>query len=311
MRVVLLGVRGSTPAPGAEFVRYGGHTSCVAVLSDSGDAPALILDAGTGLRNLPRLLGGRPFRGDLILTHLHWDHLQGLPFCTAVDNREACTTLRLPARQDDDPAALLTRSFSPPFFPIGPDGLMGQWRFARLESGPCVTANGARVTAAPVAHKGGLTMGLRVELDGTTLAYVPDHAWCPDAPHALRRSALALAADADLLLHDGQFLAAEEKLSRSYGHSTIADAADFADACRVGALAVTHHSPDRTDDELDALSAYCKSTPQGRPIMFARQDHTLAVEPGRDPNSRPRGEPAARIAARRLDRRALADESFP
>ena len=104
MRVTFCGTRGSTPAPGPDYYRYGGHTSCVALSHDgAGDvAPQLILDAGTGLRRLPELLGDRPFRGTMLLTHLHWDHVQGLPFFTSGDRADAAarnpTTLSLPHR---------------------------------------------------------------------------------------------------------------------------------------------------------------------------------------------------------------------
>jgi ribonuclease BN (tRNA processing enzyme) len=249
----------------------------MAVLADDADAPTLVLDAGTGLRGLSRLLHSAPFHGDIVLTHLHWDHLQGLPFCTSVDDPQAATTLHVPARRDDDPLHLLSRTLSPPFFPIAPDGLLGEWHYQPLQSGTFTTRDGARVTAAPVAHKGGLTLGLRVELRGATLAYVPDHAWNADTPHASRQSALELAAGADLLLHDGQFLASEGERSRSYGHSTIEGAAGFADACEVGMLALTHHAPYRTDADLDQLAARWKCTPQGRPIVFARQDESILV----------------------------------
>jgi phosphoribosyl 1,2-cyclic phosphodiesterase len=277
VKIVPLGVRGSTAAPGAEFVTYGGHTSCVAVMAEASKRPSLVLDAGTGLRDLPALLGTQPFRGDIVLTHLHWDHVQGLPFCPAVDNPDACTVLHVPTGEEQDPGQLLARSFAPPFFPITPDGLLGKWDFRRLATGPLRTMSEARVSAAPVAHKGGLTFGVRIELDGRTLAYLPDHAWYPGSSDRLRTSAVDLASGADLLLHDGQFTAAEHARARSYGHSTIEGAAEFADRCEVGALAITHHSPDRTDAELERLAKQFRHTPEGRPICFLQQGQAFVV----------------------------------
>ena len=124
-----LGVRGSTPAPGSDYVRYGGHTSCVAVIADGAAAPTLLMDAGTGIRSLPGLLGPEPFRGSILLSHLHWDHVEGLPFCRAVDRDDARVDLHVPAQDGVSPRDLLARMFSPPSFPIEPEGLLGTWRF--------------------------------------------------------------------------------------------------------------------------------------------------------------------------------------
>ncbi len=99
MRVTFCGVRGSTPAPGSEFVRFGGHTSCVAVSPGGRETPSLLLDAGTGIRQVTTLLEGRPFRGTILLTHLHWDHVQGLPFFSSADNAAARTAPRVPVRR--------------------------------------------------------------------------------------------------------------------------------------------------------------------------------------------------------------------
>jgi phosphoribosyl 1,2-cyclic phosphodiesterase len=276
VRFVPLGVRGSTPAPGQEFIRWGGHTSCVAVYADGEAAPALMLDAGTGLRNLGGLLDGAPFHGSIVLSHLHWDHVQGLPFSRAVDHPDARVHLHVPVDDERaDPRAVLAAGFSPPHFPIGPEGLLGDWSFCPLLPGP-VAHPGAAVRAARIPHKGGSTFGIRVEMDGAALVYLPDHALGDGAPGRLRESAAELAAGADVLLHDGQFTAGEEAVSVDYGHATLAQAMAFADACEVGRLVLTHHAPGRTDDALDALEAATTRTPAGRPVAFARQD--VAVE---------------------------------
>jgi phosphoribosyl 1,2-cyclic phosphodiesterase len=275
MRFVPLGVRGSTAAPGPDFVRYGGHTSCVAVLGDTDDVPHLLLDAGTGLRSLPTLLGERPFRGRIVLSHLHWDHVQGLPFCSSVDHRNAEVELLIPVENTDtDPEALLAEAFSPPHFPIRPSGLLGAWTFRPLGPG----AVDAAVFVAHIAHKGGTTFGMRVSMDGAVLAYLPDHALHLATTAADRSAATELVTGADVLLHDGQFVAEEEEIAREYGHATVDAVLDFADSCQVGAVVLTHHGPNRTDDQLDELARRFPHTRQGRPVTFASQDTLVKVE---------------------------------
>jgi ribonuclease BN (tRNA processing enzyme) len=308
VRLVLLGVRGSTPAPGAGFVRYGGHTSCVAVCADGRSAPSLVLDAGTGLRDLGRLLDGRPFRGTVVLSHLHWDHVQGLPFSPAVDHPDARVDLFVPGSPDDcdAPRQLLARAMSPPHFPIGPEGLLGQWRFLAARPGVLpATMTGPEgspapaVTVAQIPHKGGVTLGIRVELAGVSAAYLPDHVCDPVAGEPDQAAAEALVAGVDVLLHDGQFRQEERERAIGYGHSTIEDALAFADRCRVGRLVLVHHAPHRTDAELDALAAAVTATPGGRPVTFAREGDAVDVRaPARSvaarPDSRPDGRPDSR-----------------
>ena len=127
MRLFICGCRGSTPAPGPHFIRYGGHTSSIAVAAD-GQAPTLVMDAGTGLRRVSPLLAGRPFHGSILLSHLHWDHTHGLPFFRAGDHPGSRVDVHLPA-QGRDPEEALAQGMSPPNFPIRPSQLRGRWRF--------------------------------------------------------------------------------------------------------------------------------------------------------------------------------------
>ena len=227
MRVHLCGVRGSTPAPGADFVRYGGQTSCVAVAHDG--APVLVLDAGTGLRAVTGLLGGQAFDGSIFLTHLHWDHVHGLPFFRGGDREDARVDLLLPEQEDgSDAESVLARGMSPPHFPITPGGLRGAWTFGSLRPGQ-IKAEGFLIEAREVPHKGGRTFGYRVSDGHSTLAYIPDH--CPTAlgpgPEGwgeYHPAALGLAAGVDLLIHDAFLWPEEVAAQASFGHP----AADYA-----------------------------------------------------------------------------------
>ncbi|NNE95164.1 MAG: hypothetical protein HKN24_03970 [Acidimicrobiales bacterium] len=247
MEVTILGCRGSTPATGAAFDRYGGDTSSVAVAHD-GRPPTLVLDAGTGLHRLTDVLSGRPFRGAILLSHLHWDHTHGLPFAPAVDNEEADVDLYLPA-QGDDPLELLSRAIGPPHFPITPDRLRGRWRFHSLEPGRHRLA-GFDVLAADVAHKGGRTFGYRLSDGAASAAYIPDYWQCSaeGEPSELVRGV-------ELLLHDSQHLDVELEAKGFLGHSSVEYAVALAAHNGVKRLGLFHHDPARTDVEIDAIVA--------------------------------------------------------
>jgi phosphoribosyl 1,2-cyclic phosphodiesterase len=269
MRVVLHGVRGSTAAPGRDFLRVGGHTSCIAITPSGHDLPTLLLDAGTGLTTVSGALNGAAFVGDILLTHLHWDHVQGLPFFQAGDRDDAQVRLCLPAQQEatvDHPgsaAALLARAMSPPHFPIGPDGLRGAWSFEAIDEGE-LSAGGCRVTAWEVPHKGGRTFGYRVEADGQSLAYIPDHALAVDD-----QPGLALADHVDVLCHGAMFADTDHEIAQLYGHATLGQTLALAKRAEVGRLVMVHHSPARTDDEVDALAA--DLTTAELPVVVGRE----------------------------------------
>lgn len=130
VRVWLCGVRGSTSAPGSAFARVGGHTSCVA-LGHDGSPPTLVLDAGTGIRRLTEVLGEAPFHGTILLTPLHWDHTEGLPFFRGGDRPDARTTIVVPRQGRRGALTLLSRTMSPPSFPITHAALLGSAAGAR------------------------------------------------------------------------------------------------------------------------------------------------------------------------------------
>lgn len=272
MKVQILGARGSTPAPGADFVRYGGHTSCLVITPTGGQVPTLVLDAGTGLRSLTQLLGGADFDGSIVLSHLHWDHMMGLPFFNAGDREGARVDLFVPAQDQRSGRDLLAQSFAPPSFPIEPEGLHGSWTFRALDDG-AHTVEGFSVTAVDVEHKGGRTFCLLVEDDLGSLAYIPDHAPAAGVSDQLR----AALAGVDVLVHDAQFLDHERPVAVDYGHATVQDAVKLARECEVGTLVLFHHGPARTDAALDEIGAWVQALAEGLPVVVAREGMTLEV----------------------------------
>ena len=254
MRALFCGVRGSVCAPGIDFVRYGGNTPCVALAHD-GAVPSLVLDAGTGLRNLTPHLAGQPFRGTILLGHLHWDHTQGLPFFRAGEEPGSRVTVVMPGQGDAE--QVLERAFSPPHFPVTPRQLQGDWRITSHEPGD-TELEGFRVTAAEIPHKGGRTFGFRVTDGQGTIAYLSDHSPIvagrgTDGLGAYHDNAVALTRDVDVLIHDAQHTAAEFGSRSFLGHSAIEYAVGLAEMAGARTLVLFHHDPARTDDEIDAL----------------------------------------------------------
>lgn len=238
------------PASGAAFDAVGGNTSCVAITVSGAAVPHVILDAGTGLQGVTSLLGGASFAGTILLTHLHWDHVQGLPFFAAGDRADSRVRVLMP---DNGRPAMesIEQMMSPPYFPVTPRELQGDWSFETIDEGR-YDVEGLTVVAREIPHKGGRTFGYLVREAGGSAAYLPDHrpgtsGWEVDA-------VAALVDGADVLIHDAQFIEDEARIAREYGHSTISQAIDVARRAQVGRLVLFHHAPGRTDDSIQAIA---------------------------------------------------------
>ncbi len=259
MRVHMCGVRGSTPAPGIEFVRYGGHTSCVALARDEDAHPTLILDAGGGLQRASSLLADEPFDGTILLTHLHWDHVLGLPFFAAADDLAARVNVLLPEQESRISAeSVLAGMMSPPYFPIEPAQLRGAWEFATIAPEE-LQIEGFSVFAREIPHKGGRTFGYRIGDDHSTLTYMPDH--CPttlgsgeDGWGEYHPAAMELAHDTDVLVHDALLLPDEMATEADFGHAVADYSVQLGRRAGARSVVLFHHRHDRTDDALDALA---------------------------------------------------------
>lgn len=280
MEVCFFGVRGSTPAPGPRHVRYGGHTSCVGISAD-GEMPRLILDAGTGLMRVDELYAGRPFDGTLLLGHLHWDHTHGMPFFSSGFVPGSRVRVLIPAQDDGDAEQVLSRAMSPPHFPIVPAQLGDSWSFGSIGEGTH-DIEGLSVLAREIPHKGGRTFGYRVSDGSHTVAYLSDH--CPlnlgpgpDGLGEYHESALALAAGADLLIHDSQYRALEFPDVTYLSHSAAEYAVALGREAGAGRVALFHHAPRRSDDEIDQILADVAASPTrypaaSRPAIIAAQE---------------------------------------
>ena len=253
MHVTLWGTRGSLATPGPETERYGGNTSCVEVRG--ADGTVLVLDAGTGVRRLGTALPRTIRRVDLLLTHLHIDHLQGLGFFAPLYNPAmevhiwgpASTTLSLEAR--------LTRYMSPPLFPVRLREMPCTLHFHEIPCG-AMAIGALTVTAAFVCHPGP-TVGYRIADADAVLTYLPDHEPALGVPQFPGRrewtSGAMLAADADLLIHDAQYSAEEYPRHQGWGHSALQHTLAFASLTGVKHLVPFHHDPAHTDADLDRL----------------------------------------------------------
>ena len=259
MQIQVLGARGSTPAPGAEYLRYGGHTSSLALAHDGGRF-TLVIDAGTGIRRLTALLGGKPYQGAILLGHLHWDHTQGLPFFGGGDNPGSRVTLYGPEQGGGhDLETALSWAMSPPHFPIRPGELRGSWQFIGLPPGE-YEIEGFSVLALEIPHKGGRSYGYRVSDGRVSLAYMSDH-WPtgmgpgPAGLGEYHEAAVRLVSGADIVFHDAQYTDEELPARGYFGHSCPGYALGLAEATGVKRLVLFHHDPWRTDDEIDAIVA--------------------------------------------------------
>jgi phosphoribosyl 1,2-cyclic phosphodiesterase len=252
MKVTPYGVRGSLAAPGPATARYGGNTSCVRVSGP--DGAVLALDAGTGIRALALDLPRGLSRIDVLLTHLHMDHIIGLGFFGPLYDPTMEVHIWGPASATLSLEARLRRYLAPPLFPVLLRDLPCRLELHHTGRGP-FAIGGFRILAARICHPGP-TVGYRIETGHASLAYLPDHEPALGARHfpidAAWTSGFDLAHGVDLLLHDAQYTRAEYPTHVGWGHSTIHDALAFARLAGVGRLAAFHHDPGRDDAALDA-----------------------------------------------------------
>lgn len=252
MRIRFWGVRGTIPTPGPDTIKYGGNTSCVEVRTS--DQQLIIIDAGSGIRHLGKeLVRTSPGRivGSILISHTHWDHIQGFPFFSPVFGRTNRFVLVGKKRVSTQLEEIMAGQFIEPYLPFAYKSLPADLLVKEVKDGETlIIGDDTKVTVADLNHPGGC-LGFRIENNGVVFVY------CSDVSHyddGFDQNLLQLAHGADLLVHDSHFGSLEERQRFSeYGHSSWQEAAQAAVEARVGSLALFHYSPDLKDIELEEM----------------------------------------------------------
>jgi phosphoribosyl 1,2-cyclic phosphodiesterase len=234
-------------------VRYGGNTTCLELVTDSGYS--LIVDAGTGIRKLGQRMAESVDVNNrslnLLLTHCHWDHIQGLPFFEPLRDSETKVAVRVPAHLLPEADRILQAQLDSLFFPVARSDLRAEISFRGAVDGE--TVQDARVRSCPVVHPGG-AVTYRVDADGDetrSVVVAPDSEMAPDSP--VNAPLRALASGAKILVHDAMYLEEEYDTHRGWGHSTHLAAVQLAIDVKAELLVLFHHHPDRNDAQVGAM----------------------------------------------------------
>lgn len=281
MRLTFYGVRGSCPCSGPSYATFGGATSCVLLETDTGTP--IIFDAGTGMRALgadlqPRLHErGIPLHARVLLTHLHYDHLLGLPFFSPLEDPGAVVEIYGPRQGETSLADLINGAVTPPFFPVQMTEFAGDVRLVEVADEDFATED-ATVTSRWVPHTDP-TLGYRVESGGVSVAYVPDHQ-APLDRLTISDGVRDLCQGVDVLIHDAQYDDEEFARRSDWGHSTVAYAVRVALEAGVRQLVLFHHDPAHDDERILALEEAARQIPGAdglELIVAAREGMTLDV----------------------------------
>lgn len=276
LKVTFHGVRGSYPSPSQRSHRYGGHTSSVVVEVD-GQSP-LLLDLGTGISSLASLAASgttaEVFQGTALVTHLHYDHVLGLPFFTPVNHPGARLQVFGPCQPHGSLADAFASLVRPPYFPIHLRDLEGTISFQEL-SAESFPVGSFRVTSRLIPHVGP-TLGYRVECDGRVLCYISDHQAPPDL-RGVADEVLELCDGADFLIHDAQYTVSEFHAKPDWGHSTAEYALLVAREAGVKRLCLYHHDPSHLDEDIDRILDELRSPADAAGIEVLAAAESLAV----------------------------------
>jgi phosphoribosyl 1,2-cyclic phosphodiesterase len=283
VKITFFGVRGSCPCSSDHHRRYGGNTSCVLVEVE-GESP-LILDLGTGLRALgdylqpPLKAAGVPLQATALLTHLHYDHVLGVPFFAPMRDPGAILDVYGPSQQGASLHDVLSGMVKPPFFPVHMADFRGELRFHDLEGSADFSVGSIRIKARSIPHIGH-TLGYRLEADGRAMVYIPDHQ-APVDRRTFDKEVLELCENADLIIHDAQYTDEEFVTLSDWGHSTAAYAVLVAREAGARRLTLFHHDPAHTDREIDRMLSHARRLAAKQTLEVSAASEGSSVDLGK------------------------------
>ena len=243
------GVRGSVPSPGPTTTRYGGNTSCVSITADD---KILILDAGTGIRNLGSAIMSKPdLEIFVIVTHSHWDHIQGFPFFTPIYQPNRPVHMFPTLHKKNVVLASLIDQMDGAHFPITPDQVPSNFNFVTENPLEFLESNGFHLEMVPMNHPG-KAFGYKITIDDKVICYFTDNEIEPPYEKSIELNELTnQCRNADILIHDAQYTEDDMPLKHGWGHSLISQVTELGKSAEVKNLVYYHHDPERTDDLLD------------------------------------------------------------
>ena len=249
MKITIWGCRGSLPSPGLEKNLFGGNTSCIQVEHDK---TCIILDGGSGIQRLGDALDPKVLEVNILLTHLHIDHIMGLGYFKPFYNPNCTVNIWGPASSSKSLVKRLKRYFSPPFFPVQLKELPAVVNIAEIDNST-FKVDDIVITSEYICHPGP-TVGYRLENGQSAMVYMPDHEPALGSSHfpslSNWSSGYNLAKNADILFHDAQYTKVLYENRVGWGHSSIEDAIDFGTLAKVKKLVLVHHDPSNTDVQL-------------------------------------------------------------
>jgi phosphoribosyl 1,2-cyclic phosphodiesterase len=251
MIITFYGVRGSIPSPGPETARYGGNTSCVYIELENGQN--LVLDAGTGIRKLGKRLSKTASRINILLSHGHWDHIQGFPFFEPIYQIGREIRVYTGSVSNKSKLCSLFDQIDGANFPVNAEDLPSSNKciFENIEAS--LSDENIRIRQASLNHPGG-GCAYRVEGNGTSCAYITDNELEPPGKVSTTYGQwVEFCRGVDVLIHDAQYLASDMPHKHGWGHSLVSQVRQLALDAGVGCLAMFHHDPDRTDAEIDFI----------------------------------------------------------